>query len=964
MNQSFLEALATYSIQRYETAISEICFVFPSRRAGLFFRKHLTELHPDPMWSPKILTIDEFIGEFNKQVIADPITLLFKLYDVTRELNGNTISFDEFMPWGEMLLADFDDLDKYLVDARQLFANLKDLKEIDNDYSFLSEEQLTAIRSFWSSFNHERLSEHQKGFLKNWEQLLPIYERFKMVLREQKIVYPGMAIRNLVSSIKNNETLPIPFRHIVIAGFFVLTPSEQVLFKYIKDQKKGIFFWDYSNWLIDDYKKSAPSLPFKEPGFFLQENRKDFPEPDDWQCPTNQHHPEITITGVASAAEQFREVSAYLEDISCSKNSNQKPSQPSSLNSAVILTDESLLIPVLNAIPPDFDKINVTLGYPLKNTPIYSLVESVINLQKSAKTTREGKTWFYFRDVLPLLQHQYISTIEPETSNAIRKEMLAKNTIFIESGRIQQGSYFSFLFQKINDSQLIPDYIQTILLKTFQHLQKSNDTFFEKEFVFALYKQVTRLSDLLSKLDTSLKPETWLKLFKRITETQTVPFKGEPLSGLQVMGILETRAIDFDNLVILNMNEGTFPKDSAPNTFIPFNLRKGFGLPTLEHQDAIFAYYFFRLIHRAKKVKLLFTSGAQGMQSGEMSRFLYQLIYQHPAQPKLFTAVDQVKIHQPPLIHSTKTEAVLIQLQKICSVDKPLSPSALSLYIDCKLRFFYRYLAGIKEPDIITEELDARLFGILFHSALETLYKPFIGKEITPDDLRRLRKDEPKIRETLQLAFKEHFSELSLRDDEINDLQGKNILVYQVLFRYITRFLENEIQASPFHLLGLEEKVKHPFSLKDGKVVYLGGTLDRLDNYQGRYRVIDYKTGSGNNSFAEVAHLFSPEKHKKVKAIFQTLLYSLILKKNYPEYNEIVPSVVWMKSLFTDVSYSLAMGSRNKKTELELSLVKEEYEQQLTELLSELFDPSVPFTATDDKAKCETCPYKVLCSRN
>lgn len=968
MNHQFLSALAHYYIQRYGTAISDFCFVFPSRRAGIFFRNHLANLSPSPLWSPHILTINEFTETIDQTPVADNITLLFKLYEVYAGVNEQPLTFDEFLPWGEMLLSDFDDIDKYLVDARQLFSNLMSLKEMEDDFTFLDEEQVKAIRMFWASFNPQKLSDQQRNFLKNWATLYPVYTGFNQLLTNEGLAYTGMVMRRLANRIAARDMPGLPWSRVVLAGFFVLTPSERQLFNYLKNQGKADFFWDCSPWMMQSGKATGPNdmpkLPFRDAASFLLENTTAFPPPFDWELPLAAAYPDIEIIGVASQTEQLRLVSEFLEQTGAgTAETNDK-----ALGTAIVLTDENMLIPVLHAIPPQFDKINVTLGYPLKNTPIYSLVGAIVQLQRNAKTTRDGKVWFYFRDVLPVIQHQYISAIDTHNALAVKQKMLGKNSIFVEAHELCVGDYFPLIFRKITDSDQIPAYIEHIVFGTYNLIRETTQSYFEQEFVYALYKSVVKLRDLLKKLDKDILPDTWLKLFKKLTETQTVPFKGEPLSGLQVMGMMETRAIDFESLVVLNMNEGVFPKDSAPNTFVPFNLRKGFGLPTLEHQDAIFSYYFFRLIHRAKKLRLVYNSSSQGMQSGEMSRYLYQLIYQHPAKPKLMTAVEQVKLYKMPAVTGHKTPDVLQKLREMgTSEGKAISPSALSSYLECELRFFYRYIAGIKETEEISESLDMRVFGILLHDTMEHLYQRFIAdgnpRVLGEDDLDRLSKDEALIGDTIRQVFTEQFSELSLKTDDFIELQGKNILVFEVLKKYIRQIIQNDKSVLPLTLHHVEASFAMPFTLSDGSSINIGGKVDRIDETNGTVRVVDYKTGSAVNKVSKLEYLFEPKKHKDVKAIFQTLLYASVLKHQAFSGRRIAPAVLQLKNVFNQSDYSISIGERSQIQTLELDLVEDEFNNHLRLLLDGLFDPQRPFLQTDDVKKCEMCAYRTLCNR-
>ena len=478
-----------------------------------------------------------------------------------------------------------------------------------------------------------------------------------------------------------------------------------------------------------------------------------------------------------------------------------------------------------------------------------------------------------------------------------------------------------------------------------------------------MYTTIKKLSDIIANQKHQPAPETWQALFKRIAEQQTVAFKGEPLSGLQVMGLLETRALDFDKLVILSMNEGIFPRTTPPNSFIPFNLRKGHGLPTIDNQDAIFAYYFYRLINRAKSIKLVYSTTKTVTGEGEMSRFLQQLYYEYPGNIKMETAIQKVNIPTIQKLVATKSQEVLKKLDDWTSEgSRALSPSALSTYIECPLRFYYKYIAGIKEPDVIDEDLDPRVFGNLFHQILEKLYAPFIGKVISSDDLQTIFENEAYIKETMNGIFVENIPFIRQKSTLFADLQGKNSLVYEVLFKYIRQFLKKEKEQTPFKLMSLEEKVQTEITLSNGLKINLGGTIDRTDFRNNTIRIIDYKTGHTTPNIGDVADLFDAKKHSDSKAIFQTLLYCLMVEtsaKNTP----IAPGVISVKKLFSKeftMDLYLKKG-RNIPEQITLELMKEPLGDLLDEMLINIFDPAIPFMQTDCEENCNHCLFKEHC---
>ncbi|WP_075589914.1 PD-(D/E)XK nuclease family protein [Labilibacter marinus] len=961
---NFIQQLAQYYFNKYQTNISEFCFVFPGRRAGLFFQQHLSTLISEPLWSPRTITINEFVQDFTSHQIADKITLVFELYQVYEEVYKTGTSFDEFLPWGEIILNDFDDIDKYRANAEQVFSNLLSIKEIEDDYSFLSEEQIETIKSFWHSFNPHKLSDHQTEFIKVWEKLYEVYRLFNKRLLEKNMTYEGAVYRSIADDIDQKKPLNIKYPKIIFVAFNALNSCEKKLFHHLAIGNKADFIWDYTPWLLQN--KNTGSNPHErmkehEAIRFIEENLEKFPPPHDWDFPANKELPEIKITSVATDTAQTQIVHQYLQDIPAESNSSQLDS---ALRTAVILTDETILLPVLHSIPDEIEKVNITMGYPIKNTPAYGLLELVFDLQKNGRKTKAGKTWFYFRNVLPILSHQYIEPISPELHKKLAYSITKQNKTYIEANELDKSKLLNTIFKVVEKSENFSTYLIDLLQLIYSGLQKNdNDQVIEKEFIYQLHLTITQLADLIKKLKVEISPDTWIKLFKRAAELKSIPFSGEPLKGLQVMGILETRALDFENLIILNMNEGVFPQTGASNSLIPYSLRKAFMLPTIEHQDAIFAYYFYRLIHRAKKVQMLYNSSAQGMQTGEMSRFLFQLKYEYPADKLSFsTAVDNINISPSQSYFVDKDEKVMSVLnQYLQDGTRKLSPSALSTYFECPLRFYYKYVLKAAEPDEISEDIDPRIFGTLFHETVEEIYKPFVGKEVLPEDIKKLRLDKNTINQALHKSFSNYFNH-DLNQSDFKDIQGKNILVFDIIKKYVQQFLQVEQKHAPFYLKGLEKLVDANIIVGD-KTICLGGTIDRLDEKDNNIRVIDYKTGAGDEHFSKVEELFLQSKHKAKKAIFQTLLYSYILKQSKSDISSYYPGVVWIKKIFTSPDYSLKKGTPSNNETLTLQTVEEEYINELKQHLADLFNKDIAFSQTEYTDSCLSCSYKSICGK-
>ncbi len=942
-NNIFLESIANYYYDILKTDSSSICFVFPSRRAGLFFTDYLKKLADRPIFSPKILTISDLFDRESGLITADQITLLFTLHKIYQQVTGDTKPFDEFMNWGEMILADFDDIDKYMVDARDIFRNLVDYKMLDDDYSHLSENQRRAIESFWGTFHLGKISEHQQVFLDIWTKMYDVYTQFRQTLREQNIGYTGMIYREIAGKIKETAIFDNGTQKYAFIGFNALTESEHILLRHLQKQNRAQFFWDYSRLILPSDTGSTPS---SGPGMFLFENTMRYPKPKDWDMPVNNSLPELTITAVAHPMEQNAEVTRFLKEEYADDN-----------KSAVILTDENMLIPVLYALPDNVERANITMGYPLKNSPAYGLVDLIYMLQKNSRSSASG-TWFYHRNVMAILQHPYVAACADSESTSIREEMLKHNMIYVPSASLQKQRLLTAIFRHAGNDTSLTGYFSAIISIIFEKLSGREDDEIQCEFINALYNALNRFDDLLNKnSNTAISSETWFKLFRSIAEVQTVAFKGEPLAGLQIMGILETRAIDFERLIILDMNEGIFPKTNAANTFIPYGLRVGFGLPTIEFQDSIFAYYFYRLIHRAKKVELLYSTSA----SGEMSRYLFQLIYQFNAHPKMRTSVLPVNLLRMPPIVVKKDKKVIDILNRYSKEgDKFLSPSALSQYIECPVKFYYEKIANIKESDEVTEEADARVFGKIFHDVLEKYYIPYKGKVINPELLDGWINDTGTLENNIKSSF---LNQLGLQAG--TNLQGKNMIIYEVIKNYILQFFKTEKTITPFTFIDAEYELKQNFITQAGLEINAGGYIDRIHRKDNTTNIIDYKTGSGSDTINSIPQLFESNEHSKNKPLFQTMMYCLLLDQSNNDKGQLQPGVVYMKKLFDkEFTTKLTIGlPRKPKETLVFNDYREEFYRELSNTIDSLFNPEIDFTQTANSDMCKYCTFKDLCGR-
>lgn len=961
----FLYQVATLFYQQYGAEIHRLAFVFPNRRAGLFFQKYLSEISEKPLFSPSILTINDLFMQLSGKHPADKIQMLFRLYELYKQRSGSSESFDEFIYWGEMLLNDFDDIDKYMVDARMLFRNVSDLKSLDDDFNYLSPEQVQAIRSFWSSFYPKGDSPNQQHFLELWEILYDLYAGLRTSLAKDGCGYDGMIFREVVEQLEKEPMSDFPFDQVVFVGLNALSVSEERLLLAL--QKKGVadFYWDYVGpWVTDPDNKAS---------FFLERNLRLFPSRMELPA-TEPVQAEIRVMGVPSAIGQAKQVYPILQALA----DEQQLTDESALRTAIVLPDEHLLVPVLNAIPEAIQHINVTMGYPLAGTPVAALMEYILTLQKNIRYIDRVPV-FYFRDVLPILNHQYVMAAAPEEVSQLVKDMTAGNRIYVHAADLNRHELLSILFTPVQNTEELSDYLIHVLEALNACLRNnrpnpddeemiSNSTQttvdIEQEFIFHYFATVNRMKEVMREAKIEMRLDTYFRLLKRMTDLITIPFEGEPLSGLQVMGVLETRALDFDRLIILSMNEGIFPLKKAANSFIPYNLRRGFGLPTYEHQDSVWAYHFYRLIRRAKQVTLLYDTRTTGLQTGEVSRFVHQLRYhyQYPLIDEL-VVYDVASSAVPPISVQKTAEVEKLLSDFLFGGPRALSASAINTYLDCPLKFYFSVLEQIQEEDEITETVERDVFGSILHKVMEDLYAPFKGKLVTADLLKLLRKDQPLLTGTIARAF----AELFFKSPVVRPLEGENFLTGEMIRKYAEKILEQDARFTPFHYIESEKKVRATITLSDRRIVQLKGFIDRVDSLDRVLRIVDYKTGSGKLEFESVEGLFDKEAKDRPKAVMQVFLYAWMYQQ-LPEYTgmPIQPAIYYLRTLFQRsfdpvVEQKKGRGKADKVNSFQD--FASDFEDKLRQCLDEIFDLDIPFTQTETGKACAYCSFRGLCGK-
>lgn len=936
---SFLHLLAADLIRKYPS-FEDITIIFPNKRAGLFLAEELSRLIEHPVWMPEIITLSDFILEETGLRKADDLILTIKLYKAYLQVSDSQEKFEDFYFWGNMLLNDFDDIDKYLVEAKALFSNLTALKNLEYSFPFLQPEQVEAIKKFWSTFNPDKYSKEQQEFLKIWDKLYALYSIFKKNLAEEKIAYEGMALRHYLEHIQDT-------RHkgpVIFAGFNALNLCEKQIFSHFQDTRQALFYWDY------DLYYSANE--YHEAGKYIRENLRLFPNELGKEYFNNFRHngKSIEFISVPSTVGQAKVIPELLKEVT-----PQEYTQ-----TAIVLCDERMLLPVMHSIPDHIGKINITMGYPAQNTSVASLIYLLGELRKYLKSGTKGN-YYYYKPVIALLNHKLVKDACPEEIDRITDYIHKKNIVYVAGKHL----HFNFLTEAIfsTENQKTIDYILSVLQLLSHSLNAKEKEIhpIEKEFIFHILTQLQSLQNTFSEEGIEPEDKLYLQIINKVIHAVTVPFSGEPLEGLQLMGLMETRMLDFKKLIILSANEGVIPKTSTTPSFIPYTLRFGFKLPTPEHQDILFAYYFYRLLQRAKEIHILYTTSMKGMNSGEMSRYLYQIKYESGLPLKESNFQNHISVSDQFLTGIDKTPRVLDRLYLSGeSEEHALSPSALNTYIDCPLKFYFKYIAGIKEKEEIAEELDHRLLGNIFHECAESLYSTVAREVITPEIIDHFLHNQQLLDEHIKRSY------LNLYDQQVSQLidSGSNELILTIIRKYLIQMFRYDRQIAPFRLLSMEKKYSFPIHIDPegtSRTVYIGGIIDRIDETESAIRIIDYKTGSDTTTFKSLESLFDGSTPSRNKAAFQTMLYCLMFGKGELQAKPLQPGIYSTKLLF-DPDYTPLL-KQDKELIINFDRYKEEFEALLKQLLEKLFSPQEAFTPTTNEKKCHSCPYVPICRK-
>ncbi len=986
----FLQSVIQDLYKRLQGNLQDLTIIFPNKRAGLFVNQYLSEITDKPLWAPQYTTISEFFSSLSDKKVPDTILLvayLYKAYLSTGFLSPSKDStFDSFYGWGEILLNDFQDIDNNLVDAKQLFSNISALETL-NSLDYLEPEQIEAIRTYFTGFDPDDKNQLRQRFAEMWNSMNDIYTRFRNDLAADGLAYEAMLKREVIENLSTLTQVGEPtepnlstLNHTyAIVGFNVLNETEKQLFQYLKANADTYFYWDYDPHFIHD-----------EAERFIKENILLFPNAlpstDSGQA---SHRPSIEIVGASTDCAQCSFANQWLRKHTA--NTVPEPAEGAEElkdnTNAVVLADENMLQTLLHTLPDC--PINITMGYPLRQTAIASFVQALIDLQTRGFSKKGNGTMFHSY-VTSVLRHPYTLQLAHKESVRIFKYMREHNTTYVHPSLFASSPVLSQIFTPVASHQTIISYL-TNLIRQVGIINKHSDPL-TVESIFTTYELLNTLADTLT-LTPNLSPPTpvsepvepnlsplTLSLITTLINSKTIAFHGEPADGLQVMGLLETRNLDFRNIIILSANEGMLPKTSHMPSFIPYFLRETHRLTTIEKQTSLYAYYFYRLLQRADHVALVYNNYTEGLKKGEKSRFLLQLQLDPSTIPS--TSSGQA-LHQPSTItlhspntamtakveHMEKTEAGLQKMLE--SLHYTLSPSALKTYIQCPLQFYFKYVARLREQDEISDDIEDSTFGTIIHEVMKELYQPYIGKDLTASILHAMNRNTTAIQTLVDRQFAINVFHEECPTPNPATWGGSAILTRDVIIRYIHSQLLHDASIAPIHIIALEADAQTDLGIPFLKhTINLGGRIDRIDTItihgQTVTRIVDYKTSSHQQALSSIERLFTPDA-TPTDHIFQTFCYAEMLLSPQPPFPSLSPSLNYIKLLGKpDYQSIVTLPPQSRGEERQPILdyreqCHEEFHTRLIGLVNEITDTTKPFTHSPIDTPCRFCPFNWLC---
>lgn len=975
----FLQSVADDLFEQFGTDLSHVTIIAPNKRANLFFNQYLSRHITDkPIWTPRFITIGEVFDMLCPMKVADPIQLICKLYEAYKTVSKTEETLDKFYSWAELMKNDFEDIDNNLADAKMLFSNIEDLEKM-TDFSFLSDTQRNAIYQYFQDFNKGRDSRLKERFLGVWQYMFDTYTEYRRLLKAENICYSGMQKRYVVEGIKNgsiNLSEHLNEGVYVVLGFNVLNETEKAIFKSIRQERETLFYWDYDQKYLDS-----------EAGRFVSENLKEFNNrfsnrPEIYQHFGTQNSVKFVKAPTENA--QIRYVSKWLD--------SQVFDHPLQ-ESVIVLCNENVLQPVLHSIPNNSaDKtidLNVTMGYPVKETPIFSFVQSLVDLQLHGN---KGNGAWRYGQVAVVLKHPYTRRMVGDAALDVLARLKQKNIMFpnqrdvtcvISKGEndteeVTSIDFLQSLFRQVNGHIALTEYLMDIVKsvgKSYKDelikMKENKETNFELqlyvESIFTVHSVLSRFHTLQEREPIfNVNNSTLSRLLMQMLQQKSVPFHGEPAIGLQVMGLLETRNLDFRNVIMLSVNEGQIPKQERMASLIPYALRDAYGMTTIEKQVSLYAFYFYNLLQRAENVTLMYNSSTDGMTTGEMSRFMMQMQVESNIIFGEGKGIDLISLTAPNESHPIsevkieKTDEVKRKLSEISFI----SPSSINHYIDCSLLFYFEKIAGFKEDNEVSEGVDNPTFGNIFHRSMEEIYRPLLNRQLFAADLNKMADDKEFINAIVDKAFAIEFFKMPENLPSYHpSYNGEQLLNKYVICDYVKNQLRYDAESCPMTIKGVEEYMSSSIVLNDGKTtINFGGIIDRYEIVHNNYgesilRITDYKTNAKAQKAKTLEEIFDSDTKDRAYNYLQALYYCDVVSRHLNPDIAIMPALMYIKSAVKERDYHLKFG--NEPVEDYVKQYQAKYRDLLREKLSELLLSDKPFTQNEHY--CETCPFVNYC---
>ena len=959
----FLQAVAQDLYRRFGDDLSRTAVIFPGKRAGLWMDRYLYECAGHPMWSPSYVSVDELFASLSDLNKEAQIRTVYLLHEIFCRMTGSTESLDDFYYWGELMLADFDDIDKNHVEADKLFVNLANIKDIESQFDYLTPEQRELLSHFFAGLHsQEKQTELKRRFIELWQVMGDIYRELRTALKSKGVAYEGMLYRD---GIEHFDASKLTYDNYVVVGFNVLNRVEQELFDRLKESVKTLFYWDYDHYYYDNAQHEA--------GTFVRENivRYGNALKTEELYDNLKHLPEINYISASTDNAQARYLNTWV-----SEHLTEQEEE-----TAVVLCNEDIVQPVLHAIPADKVKnVNITMGFKLTQTVPYTLLTAYLNLHTKGVDTTQGM--YLLEEVNTLLAHPYTVQLYPE-AEALRSELLRSKRIYINTkDREYQDAGLKALLTPPTDNESLLATLSALIGSAGRLYVSNGDkdnhmVQLAEESLFQMHRIVENFKALIEDGTLRVATKTLVRLMQRVMSQVSIPFHGEPAIGLQVMGVLETRNLDFRHLILLSANEGKLPKMSHESSFIPYNLREAFGMNTIQRQNAVYAYYFYRMIQRAEKVTIVYNNGTDGLNKQEPSRYIMQLQVEFPGKLSAWELHPTAKAHKATPIAVEQTEETRRKLREHFSYSPGkkrvyrLSPSALNDYLNCRLGFYLKHVEGLNPPEEVDIDVNVADLGTIFHKSAELAYNELTQRNntITSGDLETLLKDERRIQGYVDEAFRTEF--FHTEPDIPLNFNGTQLIVRHVILSYLRQLLTMDKQRTPFNYIESEKEIRKVYTIDSHGTkldILLGGTIDRIDSKQnesGREvtRILDYKTGGTPNAIGSIDELFQRDKERN-GYVFQAFYYAYLMSG---EYGCIAPSLLFMRNTSDDTfEPQIVVGEHPVE---DFSIYHDQFGQLLHDTIDEIFNSDVPYSSApltshgNPPKACKYCKFVSLCNR-